>query len=91
MQYLSYIHICAERLQSGDGPILTFQFRYCGYVHIYAERTWADLPFVEDKDEIGVYGFKADAENWALDPIVAERILLLLRNHIRLNACNDLC
>ena len=36
---LSYVHICAERLQSGDGRVLTFLLRYRGYVHTYAERT----------------------------------------------------
>ena len=47
---LSYVHICAERLQSGDGRILTFPLRYRGYVHTYAERTRADLSFLEDED-----------------------------------------
>ena len=28
---------------------------------------------------IGAHGFEADAENWVLDPFVAERILLPLR------------
>ena len=36
---LSYVHICAERLRSGDGRILTFPLRRRGYVHTYAERT----------------------------------------------------
>ena len=39
MTDLSYVHICAERLRSGDGRILTFPLRYCRYVHIYAERS----------------------------------------------------
>ena len=47
---LSYVHTCAERLRSGDGWILTFPLRYCGYVHTYAMQTQADLPFLGDKD-----------------------------------------
>ena len=79
---LSYVHICAERLQSGDGRILTFPLCYRGYVNTYAERTrnnaggsaiyWGHRWF-------GARGFEADAENWVLDPFVAEQILLPLR------------
>ena len=47
---LSYVHTCAERLWSGGGWILIFPLRYRGYVHTYAERTRADLPFLEDND-----------------------------------------
>ena len=47
---LSYVHICVERLWSGDRRILTFPLRYRGYVHTYAERTRPDLPFLEDRD-----------------------------------------
>ena len=36
--------------RSGDRRIFTFPLRYLGYVHTYAVRTWADLPFLEDKD-----------------------------------------
>ena len=46
----SYVHTCVERLRSGDGRILTLPFRYRGYIHTYAERTRADLPFLEDND-----------------------------------------
>ena len=39
----------------------------------------------------GARGFEADAENWVLDPFLAERILLPLRDRACVNACNDLC
>ena len=47
---LSYVHTCAGRLRRGGGRILKFPLRYRGYVHTYAERTRADLPFLEDND-----------------------------------------
>ena len=40
----------AVGLRSGGGRILIFPLRYRGYVHTYAERTRADLPFLEDND-----------------------------------------
>ena len=36
--------------RSGGGRILIFPLRYRGCVHTYAERTRADLPFLEDND-----------------------------------------
>ena len=39
----------------------------------------------------GARGLEADAENWVLDPFVAEQILLPLRDHACVNACYDLC
>ena len=48
----SYVHTCAERLRSGNGRISTFPLRYRRYVHTYAERTRADLPFL--KDNVGL-------------------------------------
>ena len=47
---LSYVHTCTGRLRSGGGRILTFPLRYRVYVHTYAERTRADLPFLGDND-----------------------------------------
>ena len=38
----------------------------------------------------GACSFKADTENWVLDPFFVERILLLLRDCECVNACNDL-
>ena len=49
--WASYVHTCAGRLRSGGGRILTFPLRYRGYVHTYAERTRAELPFLEDNDD----------------------------------------
>ena len=85
------------RLQSwGGGRILTFPLRYRGYVHTYAERTrngrgadgsaisWGQWWF-------GARGFEADAANWVLDPFLAGRILLPLRDRACVNTCNDLC
>ena len=40
---------------------------------------------------LGPRSFEVDAENWVLDPFVAVRILLPLRDRVCVNACNDLC
>ena len=47
---VSYVHICAERLRSGGGRVLTLLLSYRGYVHTYAEWARANLPFIEDTD-----------------------------------------
>ena len=39
----------------------------------------------------GACGFEAGAVNWVLDPFLAERFLLPLRDRACVNACNDLC
>ena len=92
---LSYVHICAERLRSGDGRILTFQLRYRGYVHTYAERTRADLPFLEDTEMVWSARFRSGRGKLGVGPICCGADFAPapppLRDRACVNACNDLC
>ena len=69
-----------EQLQSWVGWILTFPLCYHGYVDTNAERTWVDLPFVEDNDCFGVCGFEAGGK-LGVGPICCGADLLPLRLH----------
>ena len=81
--------------RSGDRRIFTFPLRYLGYVHTYAVRTWADLPFLEDKDGWERAVLKRMRKIGCWTPFVAERGFApsppLLRDRVCVNACNDLC
>ena len=88
---LSYVHICVEQLQSGDGRILTFQL--C-YVHTYAEWTRRICHFLRTKM---VWGARFPSGHrklgvgpicWGADFIPARPPL---HNRTFVNACNDLC
>ena len=98
MTELRYIHTYAKQLQDEKGQILIFPVFptllpwACSHIQGWMVECLEWICHVcEGRSKIGVWDFEADAENWVLHPILAERILLPLLIHVCVNTHLMIC